>query len=134
MKIFLIQLIYHLISFYKYFMEIQKNYLTDKTRFFPPPSTYRVWLGNTRWFENFLFLCKEKSLKMISMKYLIFYQCSSINLSLKQRPKMRSSNYRKLSKFTRNSASGCAGWEKSLKPETHPAMVHIQQNWGGLTL
>ena len=132
MKKSLIQFIYYLIYFDKYFMEIHKIYLTNKARFFQPPCTHTDWLENVRWFKTFLIFMQEKYLKMVSIKYVLFYQCSRIIFTFKQDLKMRSVNHRKLSKFGPITPQAALLTKKSLKPEPPPSMVHFSTKVGKL--
>ena len=74
-------------------MEIHKIYLTNKTRFFHHPVPIQIDWKMFVDLKPFLFSCKKKYLKMVSIKYVLFYQCSRIIFTFKQDLKMRSSNH-----------------------------------------
>ena len=59
MKKSLIQFIYYLIYFDKYFMEIYKIYLTNKTRFFQHPAPIQIDWKMFVDLKPFLFSCKK---------------------------------------------------------------------------
>ena len=94
---------------------------SKQNKIFPLSCTDPDWLENARWLKPFLFSCKKKYLKKVSIKHVLFYQRSRIIFTFKQDLKMRSGNHRKLSKFGPTTPQAALLTKKSLKPEPHPA-------------